>query len=146
VGIVATVNRYAERVAEVQERLVAHLFEAAMSVTWALVGVAYLTDHGIALDSPVGRDVGGFETAWSWLYVLACPLILYGLLRGPRDWRFRVAGLILLATGLVMHGVAAVTFHLEPRVAIYGIYAAACVLRAWFVVHLLRPPVRGPDA
>jgi hypothetical protein len=136
------VTTLAARVGILQERLVAHLFEAAVSLAWAFTGIAYLTSPDRLARSPVGRSVEPFDMIWSGFYVAACPLILYGLWSGVRDWRFRVAGLTLLTAGLIMQGIAAGTYELEPRVALYAVYAAACFLRVAFLTRLLRP-IRG---
>lgn len=105
-----------------------HLFELATACCWMVVGLAYLVDGSSLLRSPVGRHVAPFDTAWSVFYVAAGPMIVAGIL--ATSLRVRVAGLVLLATGLVMQGVAAATFAIEPRVANYFIFAVACVLRA----------------
>jgi hypothetical protein len=109
-------------------RLLGSLFELAVAVAFAIVGLAFLIAPGAAAHSPVGRHVHPFDDAWSVLYLVAAPLVVAGVLRV--SVRLRVCGLALLATGLVMQGVAAASFEMEPRVAIYFLYAAVAVLRA----------------
>lgn len=130
------------RLAALQERFIAHLFEGAVAIGWAIIGIAYLTNAHLEDHSPIGREVQPFDLVWSILYLVACPMILYGLWWGSRHWRWRVAGLILLTTGLIMQGIAAATFELEPRVAVYAVYAAACFLRAALLTQIIRPARR----
>lgn len=106
-----------------------HLFELAVAVVFTLAGVAYLRGGGVALRSPVGRDVGVFSTVWAVFYIVGGPLTILGVLR--LNLRVRVAGLALLTSGLLMTGVAALWGHPEdPRWANYFIFAAACGTRA----------------
>lgn len=120
------------------KRAAASLFELAVSLSWMLVGVAILPNPtSVAAHSPVGRNVGLFASAWAVLFILGGALVIHGILRASP--RTRVAGLLLLATGLLMEGVAAATFEMEPRVLIYFVYCIACVGRAFLVARENRP-------
>lgn len=105
-----------------------HTFELVVGLAWILVGTAYLfTDNTIQL-SPVGRNVGVWVQIWSTFYVCGGVFVIFGLFK--HLIQFRVAGLLLLAAGTLMHGIAAATFQWEPRVFVYFVYSAGCTLRA----------------
>jgi hypothetical protein len=106
-----------------------NLFEAATSLGWACVGLAYLTAPGAAGRSPVGHSVHPWDVIWSVLYVVGGPMV-YWALGDPRRVPWRVAGLTLLATGLVMQAIAVAVLAPDTRVGLYLIYAIACALRA----------------
>lgn len=110
-------------------RLTEELFEVAVALAWLLVGATFLpAPTDTAQHSPVGRNVGVFATGWSLLFIIGGALTICGVLRG--ELGVRVAGLVLLTTGLLMEGIAAGTFNFTPRVAVYFVYAAACGARA----------------
>lgn len=114
----------------------------AVAFAFMLVGAAYLlAPEATAIASPVGRDLGIFEIVWSALYVLGGASIIYALARPSA--RARVAGLALLATGLLMNGIGAATFELTLRVPIYFVYFLACASRAYTVAWHLRHPAGG---
>lgn len=108
------------------------MFEAAVAASWTVVGITFLSSSSSVVLSPVGREVHPFDYAWSVLYTVGGPVTVIAILlngRGGTAWN--VAGLTLLATGLAMQGVAALTFSgRDLRWAIYFIYAAACAMRA----------------
>lgn len=110
-----------------------HIFELAVAVSWATVGVTYLTDGDALTRSPVGRNVGAWSVAWSILYIVAGVLVIYGVLRSVR---VRVAGLVLLSTGLAMQTVAVASFEPDLRVAVYTVYAVAAASRAVLLFRL----------
>lgn len=122
------------RLIDAQFRPLANVFELAIALAWALVGVAYLTHPGAALSSPLEQDAAGFRIVWSVMYIAALPLIWVGCLKPWPHWR--VAGLLLLGTGLVLHGVIALYHNgTDPRVWVYWVYAVAVLLRAAVVVR-----------
>lgn len=122
------------RLIDAQFRPLANIFELAIALAWALVGVAYLTDSGTALSSPLEQDAAGFDIVWSVMYIAALPLIWVGCLKPWPHWR--VAGLLLLGTGLLLHGVIALDHNgTDPRVWVYWVYAVAVLLRAAVVVR-----------
>lgn len=112
-----------------------HLFELATAIVFALVGLAWLSEPAkTALRSPVGHNVGFYADAWSVLYLVALPLVAWGVFRSNA---IRIAGLMLLGTGLVMNCIAALSFEqIGPRSFGYGVFAIACFLRAWLLVKL----------
>lgn len=106
-----------------------HAFELAVMVAFLFVGLALLLVPGAAERSPVGRTLEGWQPVWATLYVIGCPTTIVGLFRGSA--RLRVAGLALAGGGMVMQGVAAVTFApRDPRTFSYLVFAVACILRA----------------
>lgn len=123
------------------KRTVPHVFELAVALAWALIGLAYLIDPTVIERSPVGRMVHPYDLAWSIGYLIACPLIVTGVLF-PRERRLRVAGLAILKTGLVMHGIAALSFDAAPRAFVYFVFAGACLLRIVHLVQLHRAGTR----
>jgi cytochrome bd-type quinol oxidase subunit 2 len=131
-------NERTERMAMAYERAPHRLFEFAVASSWALVGLSWLTQPAsTAARSPVGRNVGDFATAWSVLYLVAFVLICIGLERAGRRRHFKIAGLILLAAGLAMHSVAALSFmDIEPRSFIYPVHGVACAVRALFLIRI----------
>lgn len=114
--------------------LYSHLFELAVALAFAILGVAYLIDPQAAVLSPVGRYVGHWQYAWSLFYIIACAMIWNGIFM--KSCAERVAGLILLGTGLAMHGIAAVTSHLEIRDAVYFLYSAVAFTRVYWLLHV----------
>jgi hypothetical protein len=127
----------------VSARLSAHLFELAVALMWIVIGTAYLTNPNTTLlTSPVGRVVAEpFYIGWSSLEVLGGALTLAGILR--RTDRVRMLGLCVLATGILMHGVAGVAGGLDARDLNYLVFVAACVTRAAILVHWNRD-AEGP--
>lgn len=123
--------------AVVVQRLRGHAFEAAVAAANVLAGVAWLTFPSVGMHSAVGRSVHPLDYAWSVLYIVGGTVVLVTLAR-ERDLRWRAAGLLVMATGLVMQGTAAVTFALEPRALTYFVYAIACVMRAAVCWCLIR--------
>lgn len=114
-------------------RTVESTFELTVAVAWGIVGLAYLSSPGTtALRSPVGRDLGTFAAVWSVFEVLGAVLAVWGLLRARLS--LRVAGLVLIGTGLLMQGFAAATFRFDLRVLVYFIYCVACGARALALV------------
>jgi hypothetical protein len=116
----------------VAERLTGHVFEVAVAVSWALVGLSYLPSPSDTADhSPVGRNLGTFSVVWSVLFIVGAIGVVWGVSRLQKRWR--VAGLVLLATGLLMEGIGAATFEFSPRVLVYFVYCAACASRAYLL-------------
>jgi len=111
-----------------REALHGHLLEISVALSWAVLGLAYLIDGETVLRSPVGAEVGVFKYVWSIFYVIGGPLVVYGCLR--RTIAPRVAGLILLSVGLLMHGTAALLLGGDVRTVNYFIFAFACGMRA----------------
>lgn len=119
-------------------RLRGHAFELATAIAWALVGLAYILDAKAGVASPVGRELRPFDLFWSGAYLAACPMIVGAI--AWRSIRFRVAGLTLLGTALVMHGIAATTGGpLEVRDGVYFVFALACLTRALLAAETVRP-------
>lgn len=113
----------------VPRRLSAHLFELTTALVWAIVGTAYLTDPDVVTRSPVGDDVAApLWTAWSTLELLGGLTLAASILIGDTRWRF--AGLAVLATGLLMHGLASIWTGAELRDINYFLFAGTCGLRA----------------
>lgn len=122
------------------EKLWAHVFEIATSIVWLLSGVTYLYDPATADRSPVGAILHPYDYFWSGCYVIGGPLVLYGLFRSSQ--RVRVAGLVLLATGLTMHFVAALSQPpFEIRDFVYLTFALACIIRAVLAADTVTPVV-----
>lgn len=112
-----------------KHRIAGHLFELAVAASWLCVGLAWLpSPTSTAEHSPVGRNVGVFATCWSSLFIIGGIATIWGVLRS--ELGVRVSGLVLLATGLAMEFVAAVTFDLTPRALVYLVYFGACAARA----------------
>lgn len=110
-------------------RITLSIFELAVAVSWALVGVAIIPDRAaVTAHSIVAHELHAFTTVWSALFAVGGLSVAYGIV--AHSFRVRVAGLALLATGLLMAGIAAVAYTIEPRVFVYFVYAAACALRA----------------
>jgi hypothetical protein len=124
-------------------RLCQHLFEIAVAVCFAILGVTYLLHPNTGIASPVGRVVHPFDYAWSLGYIAALPLIFGGIAR--RSTRMRVAGLVILASALIMQGIVAMFFggHIELRDLIYWIYAAVCLIRAYVAATAIRRVLDG---
>lgn len=114
-----------------------HVFEVATAVVFALVGAAWIANPTVTgLRSPVGADAVGTVYPWVWSvgYIVALPLVLYGVMHSNR---WRIAGLWLLGMALTMQFVAALTGpRLEPRTFSYLVFALACLLRALLLVKL----------
>lgn len=117
------------------DNLKAKIFEGAVAVTFLLVGITYVFDvHSALLHSPIAKDISHWAYAWSVLYLCGSPLLLYGIIA----WRAkaRIVGLLLLGTGALMQGIAAVAFvtDFDLRIVNYFIYAAACGIRAHVLI------------
>lgn len=125
-----------QRVAEMfaPSSMGAALMEMAVATVFLIVGVSFLTDPATAARSPVGQGAHPFDTVWAVLYVVACPLIVTGIVR--RYPRWRVPGLLLLATGLLMQGLAGAVLSTDIRTLCYFIYCGACVARALLIFRL----------
>lgn len=114
-----------------------HAFEIAVMIGFFLVGVALLTDPTRAELSPVGAVVEGWSTVWASVYVVVCPSVLLAIARGSS--RLRVAGLVLVASAMLMQGTAAVVLNtFDPRSWVYVVFSAACVVRAVAVARFVR--------
>lgn len=125
-----------------QFRPLANVFELAIALGWALVGLSYVLDPNLELRSPLTEPADPYDFMWSVLYLLALPLIWGGILKFKPHWR--VAGLILLGTGLLLQGALALQNGLpDPRVFIYWVYAAAVLLRAAVVVRYFGTKTAG---
>jgi hypothetical protein len=114
-------------------------FELAVALTLALVGVAWAPDVGESpLHSPVAVRMLPWQDVWSGMYVLGAVFVFVGIPRRRCHWR--VAGLVLLTTGLLLEGIAATSFAVSLRAAVYFIFATACAGRALALVlgHLRR--------
>lgn len=111
------------------DRVCGHLFELAVAASWILVGLSFIpSPTDTAAHSPVGRNLGTFQVVWSVLFIVGGTMVVVAVLR--RLLGVRVAGLALLATGLLMEGVGALTFEPSPRVLVYFVYCVACSTRA----------------
>jgi threonine/homoserine/homoserine lactone efflux protein len=108
-----------------------NLFEPATAFVWFITALSWLVDpETTAAHSPVaGGSYIVFHYYWASLYVIAAPMIWMGVAR--KKPAYRMAGLILLGTGLVMNGVAALSGTLEPRDLNYFVFAAACFFRVY---------------
>lgn len=108
------------------------LLELTFGLSWLLVGLAWLTQgEDIAARSPIGHFVPVAAAIWSTAYVVAAVLILVGVLL-RRDLLIAL-GLAAQAGGLLMSGVAAAAYTLEPRVGVYFVQAAACATRILWI-------------
>ena len=116
--------------------MVTYAFEIATAVGWLLTGITNLADPSSLIHSAVGRNVVPFAAVWSSLYVVSALGIIAGVAR-PLP-ALRVAGLMLLSTGLVMQTVAAITFSFSPRALAPAVYAVAAIMRAWVLIVLIR--------
>jgi hypothetical protein len=116
----------------VGRRLKGHLFEVATAAAWPLVGLAYLFSAGAAAHSAVGQQAHPLDTVWSIFYVVGGPAVLVGIAaREHRSaLRWRVAGLVMLSSGLLMQALAVAVYNPDPRIGTLLAYAAACGLRA----------------
>lgn len=122
------------RLIDSQFRPLANIFELAIALAWSLVGLSYVLDPDAELRSPLASPAEPYDFMWSILYLLALPLIWAGILKFRPHWR--VAGLILLATGLLLQGTIAVQHGVsDPRVFIYWVYAVAVGLRVAAVIR-----------
>lgn len=112
----------------VAQRFIVHGFETAVAVAWFLVGISYIVNPGYtAVHSTIGRDLAYWQWIWSVMYVVAGPAVIYGLY-----WRkveFRIAGLLLLASGLSIQFVAACTVVIQVRTFTFLTYALVCYLK-----------------
>lgn len=123
----AVIDRIARR--PVSRRITASLFELAVAVSWALVGLSVIPDRAaVVKHSLIGRELGIFTTAWSILFVVGGLSVVYGIT--AKSFRVRIAGLALLASGLLMEGIAAAIYSPEPRALIYFVYCGAAAFRA----------------
>lgn len=114
-------------------------FELAVALTLALLGAVWAPDIGESpLHSPVGRQVLPWQDIWSAMYLCGAVLVFVGIPRRRCQWR--LAGLVLLTTGLLMEGVAAMSFAVSLRAVVYFVFATACAGRA---VALLVGHLRG---
>lgn len=120
----------------VPRRISAHLFELAVSAASVIVAIAYVIDPDQALlTSPIGRDLPDYLwISWSALKAVGGLTVIAAIARGRAD--YRIAGLILLAAGLAMNGVAAMVSSPDVRDLVYLLYATACALRAIGVARL----------
>lgn len=114
----------------VPRRIVVHTFELAIALAFLVLSASYMLDPDRTLiASPIGRELPVYLwLTWSLLEAAGAIAVIYGLLR-PRP-NHRVAGLILLSTGTLMHGVAALAAGIDLRDLSYLIFSAACGLRA----------------
>lgn len=114
----------------IPRRILVHTFELAIALAFLVLSVSYMLDPGrTLLASPIGQDLPAYIwLTWSLLEAVGALGVIYGLLR-PRP-NYRVAGLILLSTGTLMHGVAALATGIDLRDLSYLIFSAACGLRA----------------
>lgn len=123
---------------QVLTRVRRHLFESCTAAVWTVVGIAYLIDSTTAERSPIGQVVSPLDQAWSLMYVFGGPMVLFALLDNPpgANVRWRVAGLILLASGLAMQGFAAIAVQSpDVRAANYWIFCVACAARVVLVLR-----------
>lgn len=110
------------------DRVTGHLFELAVAISWMLVGMSFIPNPtDTAAHSPVGRNLGVFAVVWSIMFIAGGLLVVWGVLRSVLG--VRVGGLLLLATGLMMEGIGALTFEPSPRVLVYFVYCLACLAR-----------------
>ena len=126
------------RLIDAQFRFFANVLELGVALVWALIGLTYVLDPEAETRSPVGSDAQPYDTIWSVFYLLALPFIWGGVIKLKPHWR--VAGLLLLCSGLVIQG-AVVVQHAtidslwEPRTLVYWVYAVAVGLRAAVIVR-----------
>ena len=116
--------------------LASYMFELATAFGWLLAGVTSLLDPTTLIHSTVGHNVVPFAAIWSGLYIGGGVGVIAGVLR-PLP-ALRVAGLLLLGTGLIMQTVAAISFQFTPRAIGPAVYASAAFARAWVLVVLIR--------
>lgn len=110
---------------------------------WAVVGVAFFIDPARTLDNGViGGRMWPMDYLWESLFLVGGALTALGLLR-PSS-RSRVAGLFLLASGLAIAFVAAVSRNPDDlRFVVYALYAVAALVRGLVVYRTLAGvPVR----
>jgi hypothetical protein len=117
-------------------RLIDHIFDVAVLIVFAMVGLAFLIDPEAAvLRSPIGHVVGSYGYVWSILYLLALPTGLYGLYK--RAVNIRVCALLLFLTGISMQATASLAFPpIEIRDFTYLIWALAAIGRAVFLFKI----------
>lgn len=136
--------RLPRRTDPVVDRATQHGFELAAALMWALVGLAFFIDPTKTLDNGViGARLWPMDFLWEGLFLVGGVMTTVGLLL-PSS-RFRVAGLLLLATGLGITFIVAMARHPEdPRFLVYGIYAIAALVRGRIVYRtLVGVPVRS---
>lgn len=121
-----------------------YAFELATAFAWLLTGLTALLDPATLIHSSVGRDVAPFAAIWSGLYVAGAVAIVTGIAR-PFP-ALRVAGLLLLATGLCMQTVAAISFDFTPKAAVPAVYALAALTRSLMLVVMIRRVDRAAHA
>lgn len=109
-----------------------HAFEVAVAVAWSLTGFAWLAFDGVAVHSPIARDLGPWHYVWGLLYCVAAPLIIVGIV-SKAYVNVRMAGLILLSTGLTVQFCAAMTAPFDPRSLTYLVWAVACLGKVYLL-------------
>lgn len=116
-------------------RLSAHLFELTVALGWLLVAASYITDPTATLSaSPIGRELPAYlYIGWSVLELGGALGVIVGLT--ARLANHRVAGLVALGTGLLIHGLAAIASGFDLRDLIYLLNAGACFTRAYLVTR-----------
>lgn len=114
-----------------------HVFELATAIVFGLVAVAWIVDPvQTGRRSPVGGEVVGTIYPWVWSigYLIALPLVAYGIARSNA---VRVAGLWVLGMALTMQFVAALTSPvIGPRTFSYAVFAIAALVRSLLLVKL----------
>jgi hypothetical protein len=121
-----------------------YAFELATAFAWLLTGVTSLAEPSSLVHSSVGRDVTPFAEIWSIMYVASAAAIVTGIVRSYPA--LRVAGLVLLAAGLCMQTVAAISFDFAPRAVVPVVYVLAAITRAWMLTVMIRRVARASHA
>lgn len=116
-----------------QFRPFANVLELAIALGWALVGSAYFIYGDAESRAVFSTSADPFDYIWAAFYLSAFPLIWAGVFCGKPHWR--VAGLLLLGTGLLLEALVALTYPIEPRSFVYAVYAVAVFLRAAVIVR-----------
>lgn len=112
------------------QKVVAHILEIGVAVAWGITGLNYLLDRRSGIRSTIGESLPNYDIWWSACYVLAALMIVAGIFK--RTQRVRVAGLILLASGLIMQGIASLAVTpLEIRDFMYFVYATVALIHAY---------------
>jgi hypothetical protein len=119
-------------------KLWVHSFELASAVACALIGINYLVDSQAGVRSSIGQNLHPFDRVWTTMYVVAMPMIIYGVF--SKSQNFRVAGLLMLGTGLFMNFIAALAYKpFEPRDFVFLCYSVACFLRGLVAADTVKP-------
>jgi hypothetical protein len=115
-------------------RVLNAVFEAGTAVAFIFVAVAFFATGGESLvRSPIGQTVAPYDFVWNVFYAAGGVATLAGLAAGER--RVEVAGLVVLAWGLITNAVALIALNPAWRLGSYLAFAVACLVRVFLIVR-----------